>query len=176
MLLSQVRIQLLPSKHATAAGVLRVRLLARLASGATALEGPAGPDLLPQPLSISTSQLASAPNGLLLLDLLPYHLPMPATGLCVLLEGVGSFPQQQYVSLTQPDKGQAATVVTGSDPKDPATYEVHKLADYPELAVAETPDPAVTWSRGSNGKGWRLYQPTDGKVANAIVAVVVVPN
>ncbi|MGI4733668.1 MAG: hypothetical protein ACRYG7_00655 [Janthinobacterium lividum] len=101
---------------------------------------------------------------------------MPATGLYVLLEGSGSSPQQQYISLTQPSKGQAASVVTGSDPKDPATYEVHQLADYPELAIAETTDPAATWSRGSNGKGWHLHQLTDGKVGNALVAVVVVPD
>lgn len=73
-------------------------------------------------------------------------------------------------------QGQAALVTTSSDPKDPATYEAHQLAEYPELAIAKTADPAATWSCGSNGKGWRLPQPTNGKVSNALVAMVVVPD
>jgi hypothetical protein len=96
----------------------------------------------------------------------------------VVLEGVGVSPSHQYVSITQPTKGHSALLVTGTDPKDPKTYEVTKLEEYPQLAIAESNDPSITWSRGSNGKGWRLRRPngSGSKVGNAMIAVVVIPD
>lgn len=178
-MLSQVRLQFRPGRFSVHQGGLRMRLLARPdTTKASALNGPSGKDLLPAPITLSAVQIAAAANGAVSLDLSKYNLAMPATGLFVVLEGIGLSPEHQYVSITQPSKGHSALLVTGTDPKDPKTYEVTKLEEYPQLAIAESADPSITWSRGSNGKGWRLRKPNGGgtKVGNAMIAVVVMPD
>ncbi|QKG59067.1 hypothetical protein GKZ68_20510 (plasmid) [Hymenobacter sp. BRD128] len=172
--INQLQLQLKPT--AIRAGALRISLRALGPEGAAA--GPVGSDLLPTPLEISTAQLATAPKGLLTLDLSSYNLDLPAAGVFVLVEGLGSEANQHYVSLSNPGNGHSPLLVTGADPKDPKTYQVTRLNDYPVLGAAETDDPARTWLLGSNGRGWRLYQPKDGKTRtkNSLVSLLVQAN
>ena len=174
--LNQVRLQFRPTKYSVHQGGLRVRLLARPdTSRATAANGPSGIDLLAAPILITAAQAAAAPGGLYTLDLVGQNVTMPANGLYVLLEGYGVTDNQQYVSLTMPSKSHSALLITGTNPQDPKTFEVTKLDEYPQLALGETNDPSITWSRGSNGKGWRLRRPNYGgkKVGNAMIDVLV---
>jgi hypothetical protein len=172
--INQLQLQLKPSEIRK--GGLRVSLRAPGAKGAA--NGPIGTDLLPAPLNIPASQLAIAPKGLLTLDLSSYNLDMPAAGVFVLVEGLGSEVDQQYVTISNPGNGHSPLLVTGADPKDPHTYQVSRLDDYPVLAAAETNDPARTWVMGSNGRGWRLYQPKEGKTRtkNSFVSLIVMAN
>lgn len=180
--LSQVRLQFRQSKLSMHQGGFTFRLLARPDTTALTADekkqlGPKGKELLPTPITVTAAQIAAAPKGLLTLDLAAYNLAMPENGLFVVLTGFGVTPDQQYVSITSA-KGTSALLVTGTDPKNPSTYEVTKLEEYPQLAVAITPDRSITWSRGSNGKGWRLRRPETGteKVGNAMIGVVVLAD
>lgn len=172
--INQLQLQLKPT--AIRAGGLRISLRALGAEGAAA--GPVGTNLLPAPLEVSTVQLATAPKGLLTLDLSSYNLELPAAGVFVLVEGLGAEANQQYVSISSPGNGHSPLLVTGADPKDPKTYQVTRLNDYPVLGAAETDDPARTWLLGSNGRGWRLYQPKEGKTRtkNSLVSLIVMAN
>lgn len=167
--LSQLQLQLKPSTIRT--GGLRVYL-----RGVAAEAGPTGPALLPVPLVVSAQQLATAPKGLLTLDLTSYNLDLPAEGLYVQLEALGSTPEQRYVAMTSYVNGRAPLVVTGADPADPHTYTTTRLDEYPKLALGESNDPARTWTLGSNGRGWRLVQPKPGtreKTRNSLVSLTV---
>lgn len=169
--INQLQLQLKPTQ--IRAGSLRISLRAPGADTA-----PTGAELLPAPLQIPTTQLVAAPKGLLTLDLSSYNVELPATGVFVLIEGLGITSDQQYVSISSPGNGHSPLLVTGTDPKDPHTYQVTRLDDYPILGAAETQDAARTWTMGSNGRGWRLQQPKDGKSRNknSIVSLIVMAN
>lgn len=163
---SQLKLQLQPTAIRT--GGLRVQLLS-VPADSTA--GPTGTPLLPAPILVSAVQLASAPKGLLTLDVSSHNVELPAAGVFVVLEGLGSEPDQQFISITS---GPRPLLVTGSDPKDPKTYQVGRLDDYSQLAAAESADQARTWLLGSNGRGWRLRQGKPGKPAKNVLVTAVV--
>jgi hypothetical protein len=169
--INQLQLQLKPTQ--IRAGALRVTLRAPGADNT-----PTGVELLPAPLEVPTAQLVAAPKGLLTLDLSSYNLDLPVSGVFVLVEGMGVTSDQQYVSISNPGNGHSPLLVTGADPKDPHTYQVTRLDDYPILAAAETQDIARTWTLGSNGRGWRLYQNKDGKTRNknSIISLIVMAN
>ncbi|WP_139926478.1 hypothetical protein [Hymenobacter sp. DG01] len=169
--ISQIQVQLKPTD--VRAGRLRVQLLA-----APVGEVPTVPEsatMLPAPIMVSAQQMKAAPKGLLTLDVSAHDLAMPAGGVFVVVEGLGSETAPNYVAITVPSKGSGSPlVVTGGTDG----YETSHLNEWAELELASSEAEPRTWIKGTNGKGWILRKPKEDpkKVMNSRIAVVMVAD
>lgn len=166
--LATIQVQLKPTD--VRAGRLRVQLLAAPQSQVATV--PENAPLLPAPIIVSAQQMKEAPKGLLSLDVSSYNIAMPANGVFVVVEGLGSEEAPNYVAITVPSKGSGSPlVVTGGA----AGYETSHLDEWAELELGSSESEPRTWIKGTNGKGWILRKPKEDpkKVMNSRLAVTL---
>jgi len=140
-----------------AEGQLRVRLVtaqpAPLHPGSQVQPGPV--DLLPEPFTLTASQLAAFSRGRVSLDLSKYKLPLPAEGLFVIIECLATNPEDKFIAVTHTTTGRAKRqIVLGPDAANPATAHVVADEDLPSLEGQFAPGNFTMWSRHNSQKPW----------------------
>ncbi|MCC3159545.1 carboxypeptidase-like regulatory domain-containing protein [Hymenobacter sp. 15J16-1T3B] len=155
------------NNHPTA-GRVRMRLLPVLPTS------PFTPDLtrdlLTGELQYSAAQIAALPNQELTVELASHGIRVPAAGLCLLVEGLPSSPEEQLVELQPP-----WTVVTATDPRNQATYRSAPADAFPAIMVATSATSVETTSRHVHGLPWRMFDVDNQhkRVENAAVSLTL---
>jgi hypothetical protein len=132
-------------------GALRVRATSVAANG-----GPATDDLLPVPVVLTTSTLQHSRKNLLI-TWLTNQLQVPEKGFFIVLEGVGSTPDE-YVSklILAPDPKQLAHYELRRRNRPTTTPRLAAIHDFPALMGAEpTATGAESWHRDTATQEWR---------------------
>lgn len=165
VLVQQITVQL--RKARPTAGRIRIRLVAPT-PGPRPL--PSAHDLLPVAALYTAAELAVLAGQPLTVDLSAHQLRMPKMGLFVVVEGLASLPEERFIRMEN-----LGTVVTASNPNDPASFTKTPMQAFPSLEWATSSTSVKSYIRHGDQPTWKPRTQGSGekKADNLAISLVL---